>query len=140
MSDALAPVSISTDHTLLDVQWMVRSIQASYWGGQFEDDALCRAIANSLVFGAYADGKQIGFVRVVTDHGAFSSVTDVFVDEAHRGKGVGSALIKAAVEHPSVGKTYCILRAKENAWLFYFSHGDFHVMDRKNGIMQRLPQ
>jgi GNAT superfamily N-acetyltransferase len=133
-------VTISTDHTLLDVQWMVKSIQGAYWGGAFGDENLCRAIANSLVFAAYADGKQIGFVRAVTDHGAFSSITDVFVDEAHRGKGVGSALMKAAVEHPSVGKTYCILRARENAWLFYFRTGDFHVFDRRHGLMQRMPQ
>jgi GNAT superfamily N-acetyltransferase len=139
MSDEQSHASISTDHELLDVSWMVRSIQSSYWGGVFPDEMLSRAIANSLVFGAYRDGKQIGFVRVLTDHGVFSSVTDVFVDEAHRGKGVGSALMKAVVEHESVAKTYCILRARPEAWLWYFK-ADFHVFDRKSGLMQRMPR
>lgn len=132
--------SISSDSALLNVGWMIESIQGSYWGGAFTGEALGRAIANSLVFAAYADGRQIGFVRVVTDHACFSSVTDVFVDEAYRGKGIGSALMKAAVEHPSVGPTYSILRARESAWLFYFRCADFHVMDRRNGIMQRMPR
>lgn len=133
-------VSISTDPSKLDVPWICASIRGSYWGETYCDAQLRAALAKSLVFGAYQDGRQIGFVRLVTDHNIFSSVTDVFVDEARRGKGVGSALMEAVVEHESVKGTYCILRARPAAWLWYFRVADFHVMDRVHGILQRMPR
>jgi GNAT superfamily N-acetyltransferase len=133
-------VTISTDPALLDIPWICASLRGSYWGGHLVDGQVRAALAKSLVFGAYADGKQIGVVRVVTDGAIFSSVTDVFVDEAHRGKGVGSALMEAVVKHEAVKGTYCILRARQEAWLFYFRTGDFHVFDRKSGLMHRMPQ
>jgi GNAT superfamily N-acetyltransferase len=64
----------------------------------------------------------------------------VIVQEDMRGKGIGSALMKAVAEHPDVAHTYCILRARPNAWLFYFRAADFHVFDRKSGLMQRMPR
>jgi len=93
-----------------------------------------------MCFGAYADGKQVGIIRVVSDGSIFSSVCDVFVDEKYRGRGIGSELLRQVVEHPDVRGTICILKARPEAWLFYFKNADFHVVDRKSGLMQRMPR
>jgi GNAT superfamily N-acetyltransferase len=130
---------ISTDQSLLNVPWMIEQSQASFLGEKYTSEQLSRAIANSLVFGAYAEGRQVGFIRAVTDNAIFSSILDVFVDEAHRGKGYGTALLKAAVEDPRIGQTRCILRAKGPLWLWYFRQ-DFHVFDKRSGLMQRMPR
>ena len=43
-------------------------------------------INHSLSFGVY-DGKyQIGYCRVITDHSEFTTIWDVFIDEAYRKK------------------------------------------------------
>lgn len=82
--------------------------------------------------------RQIGVVRVVTDGAIFSSVTDTYVDAAHRNKGVGSSLMQAVVDHSAVAGTRCILQARQHLWLWYFRHGDFHVVDKAHGIMVRV--
>lgn len=133
-------IEISTDPKRLDIDWIVTQLRGSYWGGHLTPTQIAAAVSRSLCFGAYVDGKQVGLVRVVTDGAIFSSVTDVIVQEDMRGKGIGSALIKAVVAHPEVGPTYCILRARENSWLWYFRHADFHVFDRRHGLMQRMPR
>jgi len=58
-----------------------------------------RALANSLCFGAYEAGAQVGLARVVTDRATFAWLADVFVLEAQRGRGIGAQLIEAVGAH-----------------------------------------
>lgn len=133
-------VSISTDPARLDVPWVIAAMR-SLPGGEILVDGQCRqALHGSLVFGAYCEGRQVGVVRVVTDGAIFSSVTDVFVEPEHRGKGIGTSLMKAVVEHPAVAGTRCILQARQHAWVFYWRTGDFKVFDRQHGMMLRMPR
>lgn len=50
------------------------------------------------VLGLYHEGRQVGFARVVTDGLVFAYLTDVFVLSEHQGRGLGAALVRAAVE------------------------------------------
>jgi GNAT superfamily N-acetyltransferase len=56
-------------------------------------------IENSFCFSVFYQGKQVGFSRVISDKSEFASLWDVFIDEPHRGKGVGQALLKYIFEH-----------------------------------------
>jgi GNAT superfamily N-acetyltransferase len=72
----------------------------SYWGEGIPFETLARACANSLVVGAYAaDGSMAAMARVVTDRATFGWVCDVFVDEAHRGAGLGKQLMAFLKAH-----------------------------------------
>src|SRR4029077_12613068 len=51
-------------------------------------------IAHSICFSVYHQGNQVGFSRVISDQSEFAALWDVFIDEPHRGKGVGQALLK----------------------------------------------
>jgi len=51
-------------------------------------------IKNSVCFSVYHAGKQVGFSRVITDGTEFASLWDVFIDEPHRRKGLGKAVMK----------------------------------------------
>ena len=56
---------------------------------------------NSLNFGMYSNGKQIGYARVVTDFAIFAYILDVFITEKERGKGLSikiQALFGIALE------------------------------------------
>jgi GNAT superfamily N-acetyltransferase len=61
---------------------------------------VARAIKNSLCFGVYSDGKQIGFARVVSDFATYAYIGDVFVVESYRGHGLGKWLMECIVGHP----------------------------------------
>ncbi len=131
--------SVSCDPSRLDVAWIVHSVLESYWGLHLAGAQVRAALSESLVFGAYAAGKQIGFVRVVTDYNIFSSVCDVFTDESWRNKGVGSAMMREAMQHEGIKGTICILAARPEAWSWYENFG-FVLVDKRSGIMQRQPQ
>src|SRR5579872_6022900 len=55
---------------------------------------------NSVCFSVTHHGKQVGFSRVITDFTEFATIWDVFIDEAHRGKGLGKAMMKYLFDHP----------------------------------------
>jgi GNAT superfamily N-acetyltransferase len=94
---------ISTDKNRLDVPFIHRFLcDDSYWAAHIPLDLVKTSIENSLCFGAYDGGAQIGFARVVTDYATFGYVADVFVAPSHRGAGVGRELMAAIMAHPSL--------------------------------------
>ena len=68
-----------------------------YWSPGVPRDLVQKAVSNSLCAGVFdPSGAQVGFARMVTDHVSFGYLADVFVLEAHRGKGLGHALTRDA--------------------------------------------
>jgi GNAT superfamily N-acetyltransferase len=95
---------ISDDRARLDVELVHRYIaDESYWARGRSRAIMERCIANSLCFGLYApDGSQAGFTRVVSDRAVIAHMNDVFVLPAWRGRGLGRALVAAALAHPAL--------------------------------------
>ena len=74
---------------------------------------MARSIEHSLALGLYApDDAQAGFARLVTDRATFAWLCDVFVDAAHRGRGLGMFLARAATSHPDVAGIRQVLMAE----------------------------
>ena len=44
--------------------------------------------------------QQVGFARVITDYATYGYIADVFILEAHRGRGLGKLLMRAIMRHP----------------------------------------
>lgn len=128
-------VEISTDPARLDFSWIVPTIQRSYWGGHLSISAILRACDNSLCLGAYLEGQQVGFLRILTDKAIISTVTDLIVSDQHQRKGIGTALMRWALAHPDVWKTSVILRTRD-AEKFYAKLGFVAI---GGGVMQRDP-
>jgi GNAT superfamily N-acetyltransferase len=87
---------ISTDPSLLDLDAVRGFLQRSYWAADRPLETVRRSIEHSLNFGLYraSDRRQVGFARVVTDFATFAWLCDVFIDEAHRGQGLGVWLME----------------------------------------------
>jgi GNAT superfamily N-acetyltransferase len=73
--------------------------RCSHWARGMPRELLERAVANSLCFGLYRDGAQIGFARIVTDAATFAYVADVFVVAEERNAGLGQWLVEAILAH-----------------------------------------
>lgn len=96
-------VEISTEKKRLDVALIHRFLsEESYWAVNIPLDLVRTSIENSLCFGAYEHGAQVGFARVVTDYATFAYVADVYVVPSHRGAGIGRELMAAIVAHPAL--------------------------------------
>ena len=111
---------VSDDPALIDVDRVHTWIsEQSYWAKGRPYPATVAAIANSLVFGLYAgDGAQAGFARHVTDRATFAWLCDVFVDQAHRGRGLGSFLVRVATGHPDVSALRQVLSTAPERTLY----------------------
>jgi GNAT superfamily N-acetyltransferase len=84
----------------LDVVFRYLSEEA-YWALGRSRETVERLISESdRVIGAYHDGEQVGFARVVSDRANMAWLGDVFVLAEHRGRGLGIELVREAVEHP----------------------------------------
>jgi GNAT superfamily N-acetyltransferase len=94
---------ISTEKSRLDLTLIHRFLcEESYWAAGIPLELVRTSIENSLCFGAYDGGAQVGFARVITDCATFGYIADVFVVESHRGAGVGRELMAAIMDHPSL--------------------------------------
>jgi GNAT superfamily N-acetyltransferase len=96
--------TVSDDPERVDVDAVHRYLsEESYWARGIPHDVVTRSIAGSLPFGLYApDGSLAGFARAVTDRAVFAYVADVFVLDAHRGRGLGVWLMQVMNEHPDL--------------------------------------
>lgn len=95
--------TISDDARLLNVGMIHAFVCASYWAAGRTRAQVERALRHSLCVGAFdAEGAQVAFARVVTDHVAVAHICDVFVLPAQRGAGLGKALVQALLDHPDL--------------------------------------
>jgi GNAT superfamily N-acetyltransferase len=115
---------ISTDGSRLNLGVIHDFLSTSYWAAGVPEDVVRRSVENSLVFGVYRGEEQVGFARVVTDYATFAYLADVFVLEAHRGRGLGKWLIEVVLSHPD-------LRGLRR-WML--ATGDAHELYRKYGF------
>jgi GNAT superfamily N-acetyltransferase len=99
MSDA---IEISTDPRRFDLDLIHSFLTNSYWAEGIPRDIVQKSIENSLCFGLYDQGKQVGFARVITDRATFAYLADVFIVESHRGQGLSKRLMEAIVAHPDL--------------------------------------
>ena len=94
---------ISTDPSLLNLNVIYNYLSnESYWANGIPKEVVEKSLRNSLCFGMYYGNKQIGFARLVTDKATFAYLGDVFVLEAHRGKGLSKWLMQTIHAHPDL--------------------------------------
>ena len=94
---------VSTDRARLDVDRIHRFLAGAYWSPGIPRAVVERAIENSLPFGLYeASGEQVGFARAITDRATYAYLADVYVEVAHRGRGLGRFLVACVLGHPEL--------------------------------------
>ena len=109
----------------------------AYWALDRTRDNVERAARHSLNFGAFtADRRQVAYARVVTDHANFAWLCDVYVDPAHRGRGVGRLLLAAVVDHLEPMGLRRMLLATKDAHGVYARFG-FEPLPRPDDWMIR---
>jgi GNAT superfamily N-acetyltransferase len=139
---AIAPASsgaleIDSDKARLDLALIHAFLARSPWAAGIPFAVMKTAIDNSLAFGLYRDGSQIGFARVVTDHATFAYLADVFIVEGERGNGLGRALVTAILADPALHGLRRWLLVTRDAQNLYrrcgFTTPRFTVLERLDG-------
>ena len=126
---------ISTDKSRLNLELVHEFLKNSYWASGIPDDIVRRSIENSLVFGVYTGDEQVGFARVVTDYATFAYLADVFVLEAHRGRGLAKWMIEVITSHPRLQGFRRWMLATRDAHELYRRYG-FAELERPEIFME----
>lgn len=120
---------ISHNRDRIDSTRMVGWLLGAYWTHWQKPDQIQTAIKNSIVIGAFAVGTsthhplQVGFARIISDRATNSLLTDLYVDEPHRRRGVGRMLMEAVTQHDAVRPTACVLGCRQHLRMFYTEFG-----------------
>lgn len=124
------------DRSRLDRAWIHRVLsEEAPWSIGIPRTVVDRAIDHSLCFGAWLDGRQVGFARVVTDGATFAYLCDVFVDAAQRGRGIARALLTEVMRHPDLQGLRRFMLATRDAHGLYRRFG-FQAPSRPDDLMQ----
>lgn len=129
---------ISTERRLINLAALVDLYRAeSYWGGTIEAGRFLCAVESSLPIGVYTPGGAVaGFCRVVTDGAMFAYLRDVLILPEHRGKGLGLALCRRALDHPDLARVNNWLLRTKDAQSLYARLG-FAPVEQADGYMRR---
>ncbi len=112
--------SITTDKQKMDVVAIHEFLSKfSGWSDNIPFDRVRISIENSLNFGLFHSGKQIGFARVITDYSTIAYLGDVYILEGYRGLGLSKKLMECIMGHPNLqGLRRWILLTSTAAWLY----------------------
>ncbi len=82
---------------------IVRLLRTAYWAKDRPAEVIERAVQNSDCYGVCLPGDDTlaAFARVVSDHATMYWLSDVVVDEAFRGRGLGTALVDYVLSRPA---------------------------------------
>lgn len=131
--------SVSTDAARLDLDVIHGYLsEQSYWARKIPRATLQRGLTHSLNFGLYHDvsGAQVGFARLITDYATFAYVSDVFVLDAHRGRGLSKWLMEIVTGHPEVQGLRRWLLATLDAHGLYTQYG-FKSLTEPSRFLER---
>ena len=91
--------AITTETSFFNVEFIHSFLSKSYWAEDIPIEVVQKSIDNSLCFGVFHSGRQIGFARAITDKTTFAYLADVFIDEAYRGQGLSKWLMEEIMAH-----------------------------------------
>lgn len=94
--------TVTTNSKALQLEMIHGFLTQSYWAQGISKSVVEQALKHSLNFGLFAGNEQIGFARMITDYTTFGYLADVFVLEAHRGKGLAKWLLSCIKSHPEL--------------------------------------
>lgn len=127
----------STDPARLDIDLIHGFLsRESYWVPGIRREFVEQAIARSICFAVYEEGRQLAFARVITDGAGFAWLADVFVLGDQRGQGLGKRLIEFVLSHPDLQRIRRFMLATRDAHDLYARFG-FTPLAHPERLMER---
>lgn len=114
-------------------------LSQEWWTAHRPSDVVEKSLRNSqLVFVACSpQGSVVGAARVLTDFTYLAMVLDVMSSKAHRGEGIGAALMDAIIEHPSLQQVDSIELVCQPELQPFYARWGFTGDVGRSGLMRR---
>lgn len=128
----------TTDKALLHPEqvhkWLTES---SYWSEGIPYEIVKGAFDNSFTIGILHKDEQVGYARLITDYTTFAYLADVYVLEAHRGKGLSKLMMQMIFDQPWVKQLRRVMLATRDAHTLYAQYG-FTAIGNPDKLMELL--
>lgn len=130
-------IEISTDKRLLDVKMIHNFLTNAYWAKGRTITDVQKSIDNSLCFGTYLEGNQIGFARICTDYTIFAYIMDLFILPEYRGKGYSKDLMNGIINEPKLRSCQVWMLKTLDAHGLYKQYG-FSNLKSPESVMEKI--
>ena len=94
---------LTDDQTLIRNKYheIYELLKKAYWAKNRNELVTKKAISNSLNFAVFEikSERLVGFARVITDYSTIYYLSDVYIDEEFRGRGLGKKIVDWIVLH-----------------------------------------
>ncbi|MCR5576067.1 MAG: GNAT family N-acetyltransferase [Oscillospiraceae bacterium] len=108
---------------------VVRLLRMTYWADTRPIEVIEKSLRSSSCYGVWLEEEEklVGFARVISDYATTYYLCDVVIDEAYRGRGLGTALLSYIESLPLYAGLRGILITRD-AHALYRKFG-FEVLD-----------
>ena len=135
---------LSDDRARLDFDVIHGFLKNAYWAPGIPRETVESAARHSHPFGLYLAEhgeplRQIGYMRVLTDHVAIGYLLDVFVLEAFRGRHLARWMVETVLAEPCFAAVRTWVLATRDAHEFYRRYG-FSEVEPGFLMTRRVPQ
>ncbi|HKQ19105.1 MAG TPA: GNAT family N-acetyltransferase [Candidatus Eisenbacteria bacterium] len=115
-----SPVTISDDRARVDLEQLAELYDVTWWAKDRPPDQIRRALEYSHpILTAWEGDRMVGFARVISDRTYRATIWDVIVRPAHQGRGIGAALVQAAIDHPDLKTVTLFMLLTKDQHRFY---------------------
>jgi GNAT superfamily N-acetyltransferase len=128
--------TISCDPAKQDHTVIAEFLSTSYWASGIPFETVRKSLANSLCFGVFDRGRQVGFARVISDRATIAYLGDVFILPEYRGLGLAKWLMECVVGHPELQGLRRWMLGTRDAHGLYARFG-FTPLKRPETFMER---
>ena len=116
---------------------VVRLLRTTYWAAQRPVEKIEASLRHSACYGVWLEDEQklAGFARVITDYATTYYLCDVIIDEAYRGRGLGTVLIGHVEARPEYAGLRGLLLTRDAHGLyakFGFEPVNGRAMEKRN--------
>ncbi|MDO5835343.1 MAG: GNAT family N-acetyltransferase [Methanobacterium sp.] len=120
----------------MDFEKVADMLSEADWSTGIKIDEVKKGAYNSsLVVGAFWDGTQIGYARVVSDKTRFAYILDVYIQQDYRRKGVGQQIMEYILSHDELKDVYQWMLITDEAHGLYEKFG-FRPVSRPLDLME----
>lgn len=138
-------LELTDDAARMDFDAIHGFLSKSYWSEGISATRMRRAMEHSINVGAFVDGAQVGYARIVTDRATYAYLCDVFVDEGARGQGVSKKMMEYILALPALHGIKRFNLATKDAHGLYARYGwtplsdpAMHMEINRSGIYRTL--
>jgi GNAT superfamily N-acetyltransferase len=110
---------LDDDPARIDLDAVHAYLTSSYWAEGRSRETVERLVHSAQrVVGLYADGRQVGFCRAVSDDASLAYLADVYVLPEHRGRGLGVELVREMIDNGPYAARRWLLHTRDAHQLY----------------------